>query len=217
MTMQIENDYIDRIHEKTNLGKGDIKQVLETLAEIKAEKKKAKKKAKNPRPNRPLSMHHIKKLLEHTYDVRENVLIYGLLDTGMRIGDFTRIKWEDLDGKYLHYVSQKTNIDVYIPLNQKTLEILDRWKKHNKDERIMPLTPDRCRQILRAVRDRAGIKRKVSPHDFIDTAITNLLANKVPTKAVADLTGKKPETIDKYYAKFTQEQLTKWKEDYSLL
>ena len=175
---------------------------------------------KKTRPNRPISPKHLKQLHDATDTTREKLLLHFSLDTAMRVSDLVRATWPKVNFHDLtyHYISQKTHEDVYIPLSLRTIELLRKYKKiqQPKDERIFPVTTQRIRQILKKIKSRTNITRKITPHDFCTTAISNLAKNKVPIKAIADITGRHPRTVANYYEKFDIDELREFKKGTAL-
>jgi integrase len=155
-------------------------------------------------------------------------MIYLLLETGMRVSDLVRINWSNLDfeSNTLEYTSKKTKKTVFIPLTSNLVILLKQWKpihksmyhriyklKKEKEQRVIPVSESRIRQILRCIKDRAKIQRKITPHDFCTTAISSLAKNKVPIGAICVITGRSPKTISLYYEKYDLNQLREYQEE----
>lgn len=169
---------------------------------------------------------HIDKLIFSCNTTREKIMIYLLLETGMRVSDLVRIKWTDFDFEVntLEYTSKKTKRTVHIPITKNIVTILKQWRPiHSsmyskfKEERVIPVSESRIRQILKTIKERANIKRKITPHDFCVTAISNLAKNGVPIGAACVITGRSPKTMITYYEKYNLTELRRYQESSSLL
>lgn len=93
---------------------------------------------------------------------------------GCRIGDLSRLTWENINNGYLEYVPQKTKHKratcLRVPLHKSALQILERYKgQTDKDGKIFPLAKwitdknDRIKKVFTLV----GITRKVLVMDSI--------------------------------------------------
>lgn len=87
---------------------------------------------------------------------------------GCRIGDLSRLTWENINNGYLEYVPQKTKYKratcLRVPLHKSALQILDKYKcETDKHGKIFPLSKwityqnDRIKKVFTLV----GITRKV--------------------------------------------------------
>ena len=80
--------------------------------------------------------------------------------SSLRWGDFTKIKPDNLveikGDKYLHTWTEKTNEEVYIPINQKLITILNKY-----DFQSSSFSSQRFNEAIKVVCDAAGIRSKV--------------------------------------------------------
>jgi integrase/recombinase XerD len=178
-----------------------------------------RRKKGESKPNRPISKNHIKKLLEHCDNTREHLIIHLLLETGMRGSDLVQIHWDNinLEEKTYLYISKKTQIEVYVPLSERPINLLKKYGKIHPGDKVFNFSTQRLRQILKQIKLRAKIKRKISPHDFCTTAISNLAKKGVPIKAIADITGRSPKTIGLYYQKYDIDELREFQAKANIL
>jgi integrase/recombinase XerD len=182
-------------------------------------KKGYRRKKGESKPNRPISKTHIHRLLEHCDNTREHLILHLLLETGMRGSDLVQIHWNNinLNEKTYLYISKKTQIEVYVPLSERTINLLNKYGKIHPGDKVFNFSTQRLRQILKQIKLRAKITRKISPHDFCTTAISNLAKKGVPIKAIADITGRSPKTIGLYYQKYDIDELREFQAKANIL
>ena len=126
---------------------------------------------------------------------------------GLRVGELTALKWEDVEGKYLHILREeirdqetnttsvadhtKTNHDRYVTMVPKALEILDQIPRTG--EYIFMRNGDRIRSrqinyVLEKYAERGGTITK-SSHKMRKTFASRLNANGVPLDFIRETLG----------------------------
>lgn len=141
-----------------------------------------------------------------------------MLQTAMRTGEVRAVRWEDVkDEKLLVHCnytlthglknSTKTNKKRLVPLNGRTLEILDAMEKN--DEYVFPYNRysfqsyfyDRAKEL-----HAAGLTtHRYRPYDLRHTAISRWIEAGIPVAQVAKWAGNSAEVIWKHYCNTTQE------------
>lgn len=92
--------------------------------------------------------------------------------TGLRYSDFVKLKNEDIKNKWIHFKTQKTNVDVDVPttlLNNVAQRVIDR--NNNDIEKLARNFPQNgaANQLLKEVFDKCGVEHE-SQHFTFHTA-----------------------------------------------
>jgi integrase len=142
-----------------------------------------------------------------------------MLQTGMRTGEVRALKWSDIDeDKVLvhsnytlthgHKNSTKTNKQRWVPLNQRSKEILEVLKP-SEDLYIFPWNRYAFQSFFRDKVDQlhtAGlVKTRYRPYDLRHVAISRWLEAGIPVTKAAQWAGNTSEVIWKHYAGSTTE------------
>jgi len=142
---------------------------------------------------------------------RDKLIVEILYTTGMRVGEFTKLKIEDIDfeERFITIPAEntktKTARTVWIPQ-----EILNNIKAYlrltkKKRGRLFDLTPRRVQQLFKKYSEKARIK--ATPHTLRHTHIVHSLLNKVPITAIQKQVGHKRLTTTQIYSDFAPEQV----------
>lgn len=141
-----------------------------------------------------------------------------MLQTAMRTGEVRAIKWDDIkENKVLvhsNYTlthglknSTKTNKKRYVPLNKRSLEILNEQPKvedyvfpYNRYA-FMSFFYDKAKEM----HEHGLISHRYRPYDLRHTAISRWLEEKIPVAQAAKWAGNSSEVIWKHYVNVTQE------------
>jgi site-specific recombinase XerD len=129
---------------------------------------------------------------------------------GLRKGEIIGIRWNDCFEERNHHVLRilgKGDKHRDIPLTPQVRRVIDQYRKtagknfaaddyllqpvrNNYSKEIhKPLHPSSIDWIVKRYADRAGIKKRVSPHSCRATVVGNLLENRIPIRDVANLVG----------------------------
>lgn len=129
----------------------------------------------------------IKKLLFSVDNFRDDTLIHIILYGGLRRTEAARLRPDDLSiGEgLLHVETSKNRTDHYIPLHEKAIEAVLKWRERlpAEAEWLFPngrgghLEPQRITRIVRRYGRVAGISRPVTPHILRHTLATQMLKN----------------------------------------
>ncbi len=154
---------------------------------VKASFKKSKKKL----PKEILSQEEVKRLVSHAHRIRDKALIMSLYESGCRVGEIIGLKLSDLEfgdfgvkitvsGKTgsrkillvasLPYLSNWVNNH---PVGSEWLWISMGTLNHHKR-----LSPAGVRKIIMSCGERAGVSKRLNPHNFRHSRASHL-ANKL--------------------------------------
>jgi integrase/recombinase XerD len=112
-----------------------------------------------------------------------------LYSTGIRLSELLNLTIKDIDSqRFLIHIRQgKGAKDRYVPLSKRVLEILRDYYRNEKYKPVTylfsgkslnePLHPRTVQRFISEAKERAGIKKKVSPHVLRHTMATHLLDN----------------------------------------
>ena len=169
--------------------------------------------------NRKLFKETIKYLKKEQWDhlresidnYRDKIIITLLYSTGMRVGEFTKLKVEDLDfeERFIRIPPENTKTKegrtIFVPR-----EILNDIKAYLKLEkrkkgRILNLSTRRIQQLLKKYSARAGVE--ATPHTLRHTHVVHSLLDKVPITAVQKQLGHKRLTTTQIYSDLAPEQI----------
>jgi len=103
------------------------------------------------------------------------------LETGMRAGELTGLRWTDITGRVAHLPKTKNGSSRSVPLSTKAVELLDVLRKKRllqvrrpiKQGRVFHIDADELSTIFRRARDAAGLSG-FRFHDGRATAVTRL-------------------------------------------
>lgn len=148
----------------------------------------------------------IKQIIQACVTSRDRALIQMLYEGGFRIGELGNLTWGDIKfdtGKHgeklgvIVNTNQKTGKPRYVRLTM-SREYLAAWKAdypfapepeslvfittHRKTKE--PVTYDGIRRQIQYIVERAGIKRKITPHLFRHSRITHLIQAGVPESVI---------------------------------
>jgi integrase/recombinase XerD len=127
------------------------------------------------------------RLIEACETVKEKAIISILLYSGLRVSELCALDRTDIDfeDKVIHVRKGKGNTDEYVAVDSKALETVRTLLIERRDAKPFIFTNRRGSRytkkgialIVRAVAERAGINKHVTPHVLRHTLATNLLKN----------------------------------------
>ncbi len=159
-------------------------------------------------PKRPerlpviLSEEEVARLIESASTSYHRVILMTLYGTGLRREELCRLKVTDVDSQrmVIHVRQGKGNKDRDVTLSPRLLEVLRAYWKWRKPKTFLFPSPYRSRterpidsktvwHAVRKAAQRAGIKKKVSPHLLRHSWATHLLERGTDLKTIQILLG----------------------------
>jgi len=142
---------------------------------------------------------------------RDKLIITLLYATGMRVGEFTKLKIQDIDfeERFIRIPAENTKTKegrtIFVP--REVLNDLKGYLKLEKKKkgRIFDLTTRRVQQLLKKYSEKAGIE--ATPHTLRHTHIVHSLLDKVPIVAVKRQVGHKRLTTTQIYSELAPEEI----------
>ncbi|MEA1964683.1 MAG: site-specific integrase [Candidatus Aerophobetes bacterium] len=142
---------------------------------------------------------------------RDKLIIGMLYATGMRIGELTKLKIEDIDfnERFITIPAKntKTKTGRTVWTSQEFLSEIRAYLKLTKKRKgkLFNLTTRRTQQLLKNYSEEAGVK--ATPHTLGHSHIVHALLNKVPITAIQKQVGHKRLTTTQVYSDFAPEQV----------
>ena len=142
---------------------------------------------------------------------RDKLIITLLYSTGMRVGEFVKLRVEDIDfeERFIRILRENTKTGegrtIFVPrevLNDVRAYL--KLKKKNSG-RIFNLSTRRIQQLLKKYGARAGVE--ATPHTLRHTHVVHRLLDKVPITAVQKQVGHKRLTTTQIYSDLAPEQV----------
>jgi integrase/recombinase XerD len=145
---------------------------------------KPKRKRKSPTY---LTESEASRLIEACENAKEEAIISVLLYSGLRVSELCALDKTDVDyeDKVIHVRKGKGNTDEYVAIDSEALECVRTLLIERRDAKPFIFTNRRGSRytrkgialIVRAVAERAGISKHITPHVLRHTLATNLLKN----------------------------------------
>jgi integrase/recombinase XerD len=160
-----------------------------------------------PKRQRPLpdvlSLAEVQRLLDSACNLYHRAMLMTLYSTGMRRAEMCRLKVSDIDSERMivHIHNGKGGRDRDVPLSEKLLETLReywRWMKpktwlfpgtvdHRRAD--VPITEKMAWAAARKAAQKAGIKKRVSPHILRHSYATHMLESGADLRTIQMLLG----------------------------
>ena len=150
-----------------------------------------------------LSLAEVQRLLDSACNLYHRAMLMTLYSTGMRRAEMCRLKVSDIDSERMivHIRQGKGGRDRDVPLSQKLLETLReyfRWMKpktwlfpgtvdHRRAD--VPITEKMAWAAARKAAEKAGIKKRVSPHILRHSYATHMLEAGADLRTIQMLLG----------------------------
>lgn len=169
------------------------------------------KERRNSREIKYLKRDEWERLRGSIDNYRDKLLVELLYASGMRVGELSKLKIEEIDfeSEFIHipWQNAKTRIGrtVYVPE-----EILNNIKAYlklikKKSGSLFPLSVRRIEQLLEKYSQKAGVK--AHPHTLRHSHIVHALLDKVPLSAVQKQVGHKNLATTQIYSELAPEQV----------
>ena len=151
------------------------------------------------------------RLLESIDNYRDKLIVKLLYSTGMRVGELSKLKVEDIDfhERFIHIPAEntKTNTARTVIVAKDVLSDITAYLKiaRIKRGRLFSLTVRRLQQLLKKYAKRANIE--ATPHSLRHTHIVHALLDRIPITAVQKQVGHKKLTTTQIYSNLAPEQV----------
>lgn len=146
-----------------------------------------------------LSGEEVRALLDGTTNLKHRALLMALYSAGLRPGEALHLRLADIDsGRMMIRVDQgKGRKDRYVMLSEKLLLALRHyWREYQPalwlfpgQDPSLPLTRGSLEKLFSCAKERAGIRKHVSPHSLRHAFATHLLERGVNIRVIQRLLG----------------------------
>jgi integrase/recombinase XerD len=168
-----------------------------------------------------LSATEVRRVLEKVAALDHRVCLAAIYSCGLRLGEGLRLQVRDIDSQrmFLHIRGGKGNQDRYVPLPERTLQLLrEQWKSHRHPTLLFPAkghsgqgaptaTEPMCRTTLqRAFRlalKSSGVKKDAHIHTLRHSYATHLLEQGENLRQIQVNLGHKSPTATVIYTHLT--------------
>ena len=151
-----------------------------------------------------LSKEEVKRIIKYISNLKHRVIITTLYSAGLRISELQALKLADIDSKRMlvKVRMSKGRKDRMIKLSEANLYLLRQYYRGYRPKQFLfegpsgaPYSSASIRKILKRACQRAGIKKRVSPHTLRHSYATHLLELGVDLRYVQAMLGhSRPET-----------------------
>lgn len=155
---------------------------------------------------------------------RNRAIIETLYGCGLRVSEMINLKISDLffDEGFIK-VTGKGDKQRFVPIGSTTIKYIDIYRNHIRNHQdIKPqsidtlflnrrgniLTRAMIFQIVKDLTERAGIKKKISPHTFRHSFATHLLENGADLRAIQQMLGHESITTTEIYTHIDKSHLS---------
>jgi site-specific recombinase XerD len=161
-----------------------------------------------------LSVSEVRRLLSLVRDKRMRVCLTMIYSCGLRLQEGTRLQARDIDSDRMmvHIRNGKGGRDRYVPLPQRSLELLrDHWRRHRPRSYLFPdpkksrqpMWRDRPYKTLKAALQESGILKKVCVHTLRHSYATHLLEMGVSLRVIQEILGHRTPKTTAIYTHLT--------------
>jgi len=146
-----------------------------------------------------LSLEEIARLLEAAPGPKYKAALSAAYGAGLRVSEVVALKVSDIDSErmLLRIEQGKGRKDRFAMLSPLLLELLRDWYRIARPtvwlfpgrDPLLPLTTRQFNRVVHVAADRAGIKKRVSPHTLRHSFATHLLEEKTDVRLIQVLLG----------------------------
>jgi len=167
----------------------------------------------------PLNDDEVDRLINACDTFREKLVVWTLLDTGLRLSEFADLKKDNIQWQEKRLViygkggpyGKKTKRRI-IPMTERVRRLLEYHFAENNNTGMVKRTVART---VKKVADKAGISKPVSPHVLRHTFSVNCIKKGISTRALQTLLGHDRLTTTEIYLNLSPEDairefLNKW-------
>lgn len=154
-----------------------------------------------------LSRGEINKLLQAASNKRDLAIIRLLYASGLRVSELVALDMDNIEEHRIQVRSGKGKKDRVVYIDDGTVKILNEYLKERKDdsEKIFDISVRNVQKIVKRTAEKAGIRKKVSPHILRHSFATHLLENGADIVVIKDLLGHANLSTTQIYTHVTDE------------
>ncbi|RDD52700.1 recombinase XerC [Nanoarchaeota archaeon NZ13-N] len=131
---------------------------------------------------------------------RDKLILLMLFYTGMRVSELVNLKKEDIMLKEgFIKVYGKGGKERIVPIPNFLIKELEEYLKEVKEEKIFNISTRQIERLVKKYAEKAGIKKKVTPHVFRHSLATLLLTNGIDIRYIQEILGHSSLSITQIY------------------
>lgn len=192
----------------SNKNSKDIDSIIKNIPNLKREKKLPV----------ILSKEEIESMILATNNLTHRLIIQVGYSAGLRSSEIINLQWKDIDfnRNTIHIKKGKGKKDRIVMLSEKVKESLENLKNEKLGyvfitTRCGKYTQRTIQKIIENTAKKAGIKKKISPHNLRHSFATHLLERGTDIRYIKDLLGHSDISTTLIYTKVSNKDLSKIK------
>lgn len=192
----------------SNKNSKDIDSIIKNIPNLKREKKLPV----------ILSKEEIESMVLATNNLTHRLIIQVGYSAGLRSSEIINLQWKDIDfnRNTIHIKKGKGKKDRIVMLSEKVKESLENLKNEKLGyvfitTRCGKYTQRTIQKIIENTAKKAGIKKKISPHNLRHSFATHLLERGTDIRYIKDLLGHSDISTTLIYTKVSNKDLSKIK------
>jgi len=131
---------------------------------------------------------------------RDKLILLILFYTGMRVSELVNLKKEDIMLKEgFIRVHGKGGKERIVPIPNFLIKELEEYLREVKEEKVFNISTRQIERLVKKYAEKAGIKKKVTPHVFRHSLATLLLTNGIDIRYIQELLGHSSLSITQIY------------------
>lgn len=173
-----------------------------------------------------LSRDEVRQILHQIELLRYRACLTTIYSCGLRLSEGLHLKIEDIDSArgFIHVRQSKSNKDRYVPLPQRTLELLrEQWKSHRNNcwlfpspghsradmsTATKPIIKSSVQAAFRSAAKSAGINKKATVHTLRHSWATHLLEAGINLRLIQTWLGHSTPNTTSIYTHLTEQAKT---------
>jgi site-specific recombinase XerD len=160
-----------------------------------------------------LNFGEMETLLSSIFNKRDLAIVRLLYASGLRVSELIHLDRDSIEGNSIRVLSGKGKKERVVFVDNGTLSLIDEYLSERPDDdpalfvnqRGTRLTDRYVEILVKTHAQRAGIKKKVTPHTLRHTFATHLLQNKANIMVIKDLLGHASLSTTQIYTHVTDE------------
>ena len=165
-----------------------------------------------------LSEQEVISILRHILNLKHKVIVMLIYAAGLRIGEVLKLKLSDIqsDRRMIYIRGAKGNKDRYTVLSERLLVLLrEYYKKYRPAEYLFEgfnggeYSAVSIRAILKQSIERAGIRRRITPHMLRHSFATHLLEHGTDLRYIQELLGHASSKTTEIYTHVSKKEISK--------
>lgn len=160
-----------------------------------------------------LSNKEVAKMLKSVSNLKHLTILYTLYGSGMRLGEIINLRCQDLnyDRRQIHIHAAKGKKDRVVMLSDVMLDLLHRYTDEYKPiywlfegaNQEYRYSASSVQKIVKRAAEKAGIKRRVTPHTLRHCFATHMLDDGINIRYIQELLGHKSIKTTMVYTHIT--------------